>query len=105
MATIEHRVISSVVGWRKPAPQFFAALAETLQISVNEILMVGDDINNDILGAVEAGMSAVWVCRSGETDAELPPNSWRVSSLTELAQLLTDGETKAPTSTAESRRG
>lgn len=51
-------VISSEVGWRKPAPQFFARLAAILGHSPREILYVGDDRTNDWEGARQAGMTA-----------------------------------------------
>lgn len=90
LAGITHRIISSVVGWRKPAPQFFAAVGQEFDLPLHEILMVGDDLNNDVLGAVAAGMSAVLICRDESVTFELPANAVRVSSLTELADLLTN---------------
>src|SRR5262249_5289944 len=44
-------VISSEVGWRKPAPQFFDALVRQAGVSAGEILFVGDDPINDDGGA------------------------------------------------------
>ncbi len=52
-------MVSSAVGWRKPAPEFFHAVAETLQLPANAILYVGDDRGNDYVGAVNAGMRAL----------------------------------------------
>lgn len=88
LSSIDHRIISSTVGWRKPAPQFFAAISECLQLPPEEILMVGDDLNNDVLGAVAVGMPAVWLCRTDAPQVELPANAIRVSNLTELTHLL-----------------
>lgn len=53
---VTHRVISSEVGWRKPAPQFFARLAETFRLPAEAVLYVGDDWDNDYEGARRAGM-------------------------------------------------
>jgi putative hydrolase of the HAD superfamily len=52
-------VISSEVGWKKPAPQFFHALARRLQCEPGEVLFVGDHVDNDYEGAVAAGMRSV----------------------------------------------
>jgi putative hydrolase of the HAD superfamily len=52
-------VISSEVGWRKPAPEFFAHLMDALQLPANEILFVGDDRGNDFDAARRAGMRAL----------------------------------------------
>jgi putative hydrolase of the HAD superfamily len=51
--------VSSEIGWRKPAPEFFAHVIETLELSPSEILFVGDDRVNDYDGAKRAGMSSV----------------------------------------------
>jgi putative hydrolase of the HAD superfamily len=52
-------VISSLVGWRKPAPQFFAALIEAGGCRPDQVLYVGDDRRNDLEGAMAAGLQAV----------------------------------------------
>jgi putative hydrolase of the HAD superfamily len=52
-------VVSSAVGWRKPAPQFFRALADALDLPPDAILYVGDDRGNDFEGARRAGMHAL----------------------------------------------
>jgi putative hydrolase of the HAD superfamily len=52
-------VISSEVGWRKPAAGFFAALCGRLNCDASEILFVGDSRDNDYEGARQASMRAV----------------------------------------------
>ena len=52
-------VISSEVGWRKPAAGFFAALCRRLECDASEILFVGDSRYNDYDGARQAGMRAL----------------------------------------------
>lgn len=53
--------ISSRIGWRKPLPAFFASIQEELQLQPEQILLVGDDPENDILGAQSAGWHALLV--------------------------------------------
>src|SRR5437588_74140 len=43
LAALPHVLISSEIGWRKPAPQFFAALARSAAFEPQAILYVGDD--------------------------------------------------------------
>jgi putative hydrolase of the HAD superfamily len=52
-------IISSEVGWRKPAPEFFAHLLQKLQLPARDVLFVGDDRGNDFEAARGAGMWAV----------------------------------------------
>lgn len=56
---IDRLVISSEVGWRKPAPAFFEALVRQAGVRPEEILLVGDDRVNDYDGARAAGLGAV----------------------------------------------
>lgn len=88
LAGISHRIISSQVGWRKPAIQFFDAVSQQLQVSPEHILMVGDDLQNDVLGAVTAGLPSAWICRDPASQATLPDNAVRLASLAQLPQLL-----------------
>jgi putative hydrolase of the HAD superfamily len=52
-------IISSEVGWRKPAPSFFAALCDHFRLPPERVLLVGDDRQNDYEGALVAGLQAV----------------------------------------------
>ena len=52
-------VISSEIGWRKPAPAFFAAVCRSAGLAPEQIVLVGDDVANDYEGARSAGMTAV----------------------------------------------
>jgi putative hydrolase of the HAD superfamily len=96
LAPVSDYIVSSEVGWRKPARAFFDVVCERTQCSPDEILFVGDDPQNDIHGACRAGMPAVWIDRTGEpvgaVDVALPPASservWRVGTLRTLADCL-----------------
>jgi putative hydrolase of the HAD superfamily len=56
---VRNLVISSEVGWRKPAPQFFAALCERAALPPSQIHHVGDDLVNDYEGAIGTGLEAL----------------------------------------------
>lgn len=62
---LRHLVISSEVGWRKPAPEFFAAICEQTRLEPGDILFVGDDPANDYKGATGAGLHAVLLRSEG----------------------------------------
>lgn len=88
LAGISRRIISSQVGWRKPAQQFFDAVAQELQLPREHILMVGDDLQNDILGAVSSGLPSAWICRDSGSEAHLPQGAVRLNSLSQLPPYL-----------------
>jgi len=50
---------SSEVGWRKPAPQIFAAALDALGVEASRCAMVGDRRREDIGGARAAGMATI----------------------------------------------
>ena len=75
-------IISSEVGWRKPAPEFFAAVSRVVGLPAGRILFVGDDKQNDYEGAAAAGLQALLLDPHGR-ERGLPG---RISSLTELLQ-------------------
>lgn len=56
-------VFSDEVGLRKPRPEIFAAVADSLGLEPREILHVGDDLRADIAGAASFGMRTVWLTR------------------------------------------
>jgi putative hydrolase of the HAD superfamily len=80
----ERTFISSEIGYPKPDGRFFAAAQEQLGLPANEVLLVGDDWTNDILGARAAGWQAVWLRRK-----PAPTDEPHVRS---LAELLAGGE-------------
>jgi putative hydrolase of the HAD superfamily len=63
LAPLDHLVISAEVGWRKPAPQFFAALCAQVHLHPQEILLIGNDPANDYDGARAAGLNAMLISR------------------------------------------
>jgi putative hydrolase of the HAD superfamily len=56
---LRYLLISSEIGWRKPAPAFFSAITRALAAPAASILFVGDDSTNDHEGAQAGGMQAV----------------------------------------------
>jgi putative hydrolase of the HAD superfamily len=59
LRSIQHILISSEVGWRKPARGFFDALIRQAGAPAERIRYVGDDRVNDYDGARAAGLQAV----------------------------------------------
>ena len=70
---IQHVVIGSEVGWRKPAPQFFEAVCARVGLPPAQVLFVGDDPVNDYWGPVAAGLPAVLIGKTGIGDLRMLP--------------------------------
>ena len=64
--TFDPVVISAASGMRKPTPTLFLDIARAWDASPDEIVMVGDMLAEDILGAQRAGLHQIWV--RGEAD-------------------------------------
>lgn len=81
LAVIRHLAISSEIGWRKPAAEFFAAVCRLAGLPAERVLFVGDDPVNDYDGAAAAGLHAVLFDPKGQ--AARPA---RIGKLTELLE-------------------
>ncbi len=66
-------VISGEMGYRKPHPRVFSALAEGFSEAKEHILFVGDDPETDIKGASQSGLLPVWMTYA--RDHKAPFNS------------------------------
>jgi len=53
--------VSGEYGKGKPDPEIYLVLAKDLGVKASECLFVGDYIQTDIVGAYNAGMTAVWI--------------------------------------------
>lgn len=76
---------SAEIGWRKPAEQFFTALCQRLSLPPDQVLYVGDDLENDYGGGTAAGLRAILL--DPHQRANLPASA-RITQLDELLTLL-----------------
>jgi putative hydrolase of the HAD superfamily len=68
---VSRRCISSEIGWRKPSLEFYYHLVTIAGCRAEEILMVGDDLENDVLGALESGLDAVHLTSQNESHSQV----------------------------------
>jgi putative hydrolase of the HAD superfamily len=64
MKTCERWFVSSEVGYAKPDPRYFAAIAAQLSAAPEEILLIGDDPMRDFKAASAAGWRALLIDRA-----------------------------------------
>ncbi len=79
--------ISEEVGAAKPDPPIFRYALEQLEVAPEQTTMVGDSWENDILGALGMGMTAVWLNRY-RCDCPDPALAVEVGSLEPAEDIL-----------------
>ena len=92
LGLFEKRFISSELGFRKPSADFYHAVVNGLNVAPEQILMVGDGLENDVEGALSVGMNAVLIDRKLARIGRGAPSGRPygvIRSLPELQGLLT----------------
>jgi putative hydrolase of the HAD superfamily len=84
--------ISEEIGVHKPSKTIFRRAAAKLRQKPANSVYVGDNLEVDAIAAVQNGgfAAGIWIDRSSneETSISLPPNIYRLTSLTQLILLL-----------------
>lgn len=81
-------IISGAFGIGKPDPSIFEHVLEEIGSSVDEALMVGDNLLTDILGSSKVGMRSVWINREEKSgNPDIQP-TYEISHLEELFPIL-----------------
>jgi putative hydrolase of the HAD superfamily len=86
-ARLDVMCLSCNEGRLKPDPAFFEAVAMRMGLPPAELVMAGDSVGDDIVGALHSGLRAIHVDRKGVADP-VPGSDGRVTSLTGIASLL-----------------
>jgi len=92
-AHFEHIVTSGEFGVAKPDPSIFLHACALFGVAPEEAVYVGDRLRTDAIGAVEAGLTGVWLDRDGaatpdELAAAAASGAHVIASLNELPTLL-----------------
>lgn len=84
----DHIIISGEFGKGKPDESIFRHALASLELEVDDCVMVGDKLTTDILGANTVGMTSVWINRHGidRNDDIIPTHT--ITNLHELIDLL-----------------
>ena len=82
-------VISADVGIAKPDPAIFGVALRRLGLSPGEVWHIGDSLQTDVAGAAAAGITAVWLNRTGRPRAGGSPQPhMEIASLREVAPAI-----------------
>lgn len=77
--------ISEEMGIGKPAKGYFDRVLTALNADPAATVMVGDDLNSDIQGAINAGIDSIWYSQTEEKSA-LP--TYQANSLAQVAEII-----------------
>jgi putative hydrolase of the HAD superfamily len=80
-------LISGDFGSGKPDPAIFEHALSLLSLKKDEVLMVGDNLMTDILGANRAGIKTVWINRHNMVRSEVIP-TYEIQHMDELFPIL-----------------
>jgi putative hydrolase of the HAD superfamily len=84
-------VISAAIGIRKPDPRAFQPILSAWNLPAREIVMVGDQLGADILGARNLGLRTIWLT----TEENSPSNKPLRRKISADAQVKTIGDAAA----------
>ena len=80
---------SAVVGVRKPNPTLFRLGVDALELSPEEVLVVGDSLRKDIEPAEKLGCQVLWLKGKGWTeDEDLQTHPNTITSITQVLNHL-----------------
>jgi len=74
--------------YMKPHPSIFAAALASAGVEAGRAVMVGDSLKADVHGALNAGLRAVWLRRSGDDSTARPGQVPLIRRLHELPAIL-----------------
>ncbi|PEL11398.1 HAD family hydrolase [Bacillus sp. AFS017336] len=80
-------LISGDFGKGKPDPSIFEHALSLMELSKDEVIMVGDNLMTDILGSNRIGMKNVWINRHKKERNEVVP-SYEITHLEELYPII-----------------
>lgn len=81
-------VISGAFGKGKPDPSIFEHVVQLTGNTVEQALMVGDNLMTDILGASQVGMRSVWINRENKPKHDEIQATYEISHLDGLFPIL-----------------
>ncbi|MEK5233247.1 HAD family hydrolase [Lysinibacillus sp. FSL K6-0232] len=84
----DHIIISGDFGKGKPDAAIFEHVMEKVGITADDAIMVGDNLNTDILGSSRVGMRNVWINRENNVVNGAVTPTYEVDSLTALLELV-----------------
>lgn len=80
---IDYMVSSEEAGKEKPHPYMFMLALKKLQLNVNDVIMIGDNLRKDIIGASNLGIHSFYLS-SKKVNEVLPEKAFPINQLTDI---------------------
>ena len=88
---VQRMVISDEIGIQKPDPRIFRYAELATGATPESTVMIGDNPDNDIRGAIDAGWSAIYLDRKSKPfKSSSPLFLGRTDSLNDIIEMITD---------------
>lgn len=87
MPFFEGTYISMDIGYDKPDRRFYEFALNDAQLSADEVLMVGDSMTTDIIGAQQVGIDTCWFNPTHRPIEDTQP-TYEIQSLSQLLSIL-----------------
>jgi HAD superfamily hydrolase (TIGR01549 family) len=86
---VDFAIISGDVGWEKPHPGIFDAALAAGGSPPHQTVFVGDSEECDMVGAMNAGLTPIWINRTGRPwPLSAPPPTHTINNLSAVLELL-----------------
>ena len=87
LSQVQHVFHSAQLGWNKPARGFCDGITERLAVPAEQIVLIGDRLDNDIQPALEAGWQGIWIDRTSTGEDAIATELADVSRIVTLDDL------------------
>ena len=81
-------ILSDHIGKNKPHPLIFDHALKKAHVTSNESIMIGDNINTDIIGAKNCGIDQIWFNPKHIEDKEIIRPTFQIEKLEEIRMIL-----------------
>ncbi len=87
--TVSYLFISEELGYQKPQREFFDAALQALAVpDRSRVVVVGDSLAADILGAVNAGLDSIWYNPAGASGRVDVVPTWEAQNYQEVLEYI-----------------
>lgn len=79
---------SENIGYPKPSSEFFNYVIDDIEgFDTNKALVIGDSLNNDVMGANNASMASCWMSNGRSNNTDIKP-TYTINKLIDLLNIL-----------------